>query len=39
MLGGCASYVVVDEINVDEINVVEAICEEMHVMVDFLCAG
>ena len=32
VLGGCASYVVVDEIDV-----VEAICEEMHAMVDFLC--
>ena len=24
---------------VDEIDVVEVICEEMHVMVDFLCVG
>ena len=34
MLGGWASYVVVDEIDI-----IEAICEEMHVMVDFLCVG
>ena len=34
VLGGWAFYVVVDEVEA-----IEAICEDMYVMINFLCVG